>query len=227
MEENDLKKAYPEFKYFKDAFTQLNMATEIVLLGEDGKMRAIFNTESDFYRFEGKFSGNTEFIRWLQGKAIKININDLKPIAKCLKKNVSSYSYDDDYFTFKYLDAESGESENLILTDASDSELMKEKISEYDSIKSRYADFMKADIPNDRLNKEIFEVFVDDSGNVNFESGDKLLEMPTYNIDVIQKKNPEAKYSIEYSEKNDIGQRAVDIISESDNLSLRQLFITI
>ena len=60
------KLVYPEFKYFKNIYTQINIANEVYLSGEDDLVRLYFSKDSDFYLISGKITAETEFFKWLK-----------------------------------------------------------------------------------------------------------------------------------------------------------------
>lgn len=218
------KLVYPEFKYFKSIYTQINIANEVYLSGEDDLVRLYFSKDSDFYLISGKITAETEFCRWLKkyGKTIKASLEDLILIGKTLKKNAASIEYTENYFKFSIINSDSCETTDILFKEE---ELPKE-------LKSQIKNFSKKLSVEEELTESYFlddicTVYLDTSKKITQNrTSVKIIDIPTARIKSLIK---DSKKELLFSEIQENGQRFVAIKSSNEELQLEleQFFITI
>jgi len=107
---------YDEFKFFKDIYTRLNQASNIMLrynsdisdtdMNGTIPVKVLYKKDS-YYILNGEIHIESDFTRWINEyhKTIRLDINMVKAIKTCLKKNVIEAKASDDNlkFIFKFL----------------------------------------------------------------------------------------------------------------------------
>ena len=220
MEITDIKKVYPEFKFFKDIYTSINKAPAVVCHVNDGKLVFEFlgMNDAEFSLVYGKFTKiQTEFLKWLVSSdcTLQLNMDDVNLLAKCLKKNIQKITYDEENFSFYFLDKE-GNSNKINFTKSSPSKL--EKINKINSM-IKYSE----ELPEKFLSKDILVVYLKNNKITDDENYEKLLEIPSKKVESSLKNG---KYQISYSDRIGIS-KYVKISCENEILRLSQIFATV
>lgn len=220
MEITDIKKVYPEFKFFKDIYTSINKTPDIIFHANNGKItfELINGDDSQYSILYGSFlTISTEFLKWIITSDCKVTatLDDINILAKCLKKNAKTIMADDNTFTFNVI-TKDGESKSICFTKEKD--IPNLKVSNI--IKQlKYS----SELPNSFINKEILMVYLKDNKISDDENDEKLLEIPSKKV-LSSLKN--GKYTIKYSDRIGIS-KYVMISCTNESLCLNQIFATV
>ena len=211
------KLIYPDFKYFKSIYTQINMGNIIYLTGKNDYVELVYQRDSTFYILTGKLFGNIELFNWLKRtkNTIKTEIDKIVELGKeVLKKNVISIEYDDNTFIYNY-SLKDGTTVRREFSSCQPPEMKTIIYQKYFSLDSSF------------ISEDICEIFIDKNSNItNERTSDKLIEIPTNRILSLVK---DGTNSVFFTEKNQAGQRYVSIKSRNENLGVElcQEFLTI
>lgn len=214
----DIKQIYPIFKWFKDNYSILNKATQVLLCGHSDRVSLFYNQDSSYYLLYGEITVDNIFSNWLNNKKVILSLPDIVLLHKCLKKNAIQLKYDDDTFALQFSDKEEN-IHDVVLKNINETDI-------HDKSK-RVQSLMTTDIAFDssRLAVEIFTPY-ENNGDLVFkhqEGYEKLIEHPSKKFICTQK---EATYSISFSERYD-NIRYVAINSYTEKIKLMQIFATI
>ena len=215
---NDIKQTYPIFKWFKENYSILNKATQILLCGHPDKISLYYNKDSEYYLLYGEIVVDNVFSQWLNGKRVFLTLPDIVLLHKCLKKNVVNIDYDDDYFSLTFTNKEDL-THVIKLVDAGETDFCN-KTERILSILSTTISFDAT-----KLSSEILTPYEKD-GELVFthkEGYEKILEHPSKKFICTQK---DATYSLSFSDRYE-NIRYVAVNSYTEKIKLTQLFATI
>ena len=214
----DTKSVYNDFKYFKAIYTSLNKADTIKIFadGTSVKFQLLDYKDSEFSKLFGEFPVlSTNFMQWCLSskKSLKFPVAYFVKIAKTLKANVISLSFDDNSFTFNFLD------------DSNPSSITFSALP-YDDPSQKFFDMFTHtySLPNDFTSDDLCRIYLSDNVITKKSSKDKLLEIPTKKILSLVKDGVNSVYM---SDEKDGGSRYVGIYSENKNLKMTQVFLTV
>ena len=226
MKIEDSKLVYPEFKYFKNIYTKINLAEEIFFEGNENDVDLYFNTESSFAILYGKIEKQeTEFLKWLKDKTVKFKMADIIQIGKCLKKNAVSIEYDDTNFIFNFTDKDGVEIK--VSLENSQYEKLKEIKRKIQLVKQYDIKSGKIDLEKEDFQSDIFVIYNEEEKVSRKRTSDKIIEIPKERINSLLKDF--TNVNIQYSTKDNIGARYVILSSKNDefNLELSEMYKTI
>ena len=214
----DTKSVYNDFKYFKAIYTSLNKADTIKIFadGTSVKFQLLDYKDSEFSKLFGEFPVlSTNFMQWCLSskKSLKFPVAYFVKIAKTLKANVISLSFDDNSFTFNFLE------------DSNPSSITFSALP-YDDPSQKFFDMFTHtySLPNDFTSDDLCRIYLSDNVITKKSSKDKLLEIPTKKILSLVKDGVNSVYM---SDEKDGGSRYVGIYSENKNLKMTQVFLTV
>ena len=214
----DTKSVYNDFKYFKAIYTSLNKADTIKIFadGTSVKFQLLDYKDSEFSKLFGEFPVlSTNFMQWCLSskKSLKFPVAYFVKIAKTLKANVISLSFDDNSFTFNFLE------------DSNPSSITFSALP-YDDPSQKFFDMFTHtySLPNDFTSDDLCRIYLSDNVITKKSSKDKLLEIPTKKILSLVKDGVNSVYM---SDEKDGGSRYVGINSENKNLKMTQVFLTV
>lgn len=215
------KDAYNEFKLFKNLYTRIKISSKVYLIGEDNKVKIIFSKDN-FFILIGEITAESEFINWIKdGKKVVLNMDDVKELKSCLKKQVVSVEFNEDNVIFKFLEKENNNEKTIIFNADGFSDNVLNIVN---NINKSY-DFIEKPVLEEWVNSEIIKLFIDNGKITQTRTTDKLIEIPVSKVYSIQ---PNSKINIFYaSSRTKNGERYVKIESETDDLKLEQIFLTI
>lgn len=214
----DTKSVYNDFKYFKSIYTSLNKADTIRIFsdGTSVKFQLLDYKDSEFSKLFGEFPVlSTNFMQWCLSskKSLKFPVAYFVKIAKTLKANVVSLSFNDNSFAFNFME------------DSNPSSITFSALP-YDDPSQKFFDMFTRTyyLFNDFISDDLCRIYL--SGNVitKRSSKDKLLEIPTKKILSLVKDGVNSVY---VSDEKDGGSRYVGIASENKNLKMTQVFLTV
>ena len=214
----DTKSVYNDFKYFKSIYTSLNK-TDTIKIFSDGtsvKFQLLDYKDSEFSKLFGEFPVlSTNFMQWCLSskKSLKFPVAYFVKIAKTLKANVVSLSFDDNSFTFNF-------------TEDSNPSSITFSALPYDDPSQKFFDMFTHiySLPNDFTSDDLCRIYLSDNVITKKSSKDKLLEIPTKKILSLVKDGINSVYM---SDEKDGGSRYVGIYSENKNLKMTQVFLTV
>lgn len=214
----DTKSVYNDFKYFKAIYTSLNKADTIKIFanGTSVKFQLLDYKDSEFSKLFGEFPVlSTNFMQWCLSskKSLKFPVAYFVKIAKTLKANVVSLSFDDNSFTFNFLEDSNPSSITFSALPYDDP---SQKL--FDMFTHTYS------LPNDFTSDDLCRIYLSDNVITKKSSKDKLLEIPTKKILSLVKDGVNSVY---VSDEKDGGSRYVGIYSENKNLKMTQVFLTV
>ena len=214
----DTKSVYNDFKYFKAIYTSLNKADTIKIFadGTSVKFQLLDYKDSEFSKLFGEFPVlSTNFMQWCLSskKSLKFPVAYFVKIAKTLKANVVSLSFDDNSFTFNF-------------TEDSNPSSITFSALPYDDPSQKFFDMFTHtySLPNDFTSDDLCRIYLSDNIITKKSSKDKLLEIPTKKILSLVKDGINSVYM---SDEKDGGSRYVGIYSENKNLKMTQVFLTV
>ena len=214
----DTKSVYNDFKYFKAIYTSLNKADTIKIFsdGTSVKFQLLDYKDSEFSKLFGEFPVlSTNFMQWCLSskKSLKSPVAYFVKIAKTLKANVVSLSFDDNSFTFNFME------------DSNPSSITFSALP-YDDPSQKFFDMFTHtySLPNDFTSDDLCRIYLSDDIITKKSSKDKLLEIPTKKILSLVKDGINSVYM---SDEKDGGSRYVGIYSENKNLKMTQVFLTV
>jgi hypothetical protein len=211
----DIKTIYNDFKYFKSIYTQINIDSEAYLIGQKDYVELVYDRASSFYILTGKLFGDIELLKWLKtGKTIKVQIANLVDLGKVLKKNVISIQYDDNTFIYEYKAKDTEEIIKLEFTVCNPPSVTNIAYTNQFKLDKKF------------FESDICEIFNKDGKLTEERTSDKIIEIPTNRILSIVK---DGENTICFTNKNELGQRYVSIISLNNQLGIElcQEFLTI
>ena len=214
----DTKSVYNDFKYFKAIYTSLNKADTIKIFadGTSVKFQLLDYKDSEFSKLFGEFPVlSTNFMQWCLSskKSLKFPVAYFVKIAKTLKANVVSLSFDDNSFTFNFME------------DSNPSSITFSALPYNDPSQKFFDMFTYAySLPNDFTSDDLCRIYLSDNIITKKSSKDKLLEIPTKKILSLVKDGVNSVYM---SDEKDGGSRYVGINSENKNLKMMQVFLTV
>ena len=214
----DTKSVYNDFKYFKAIYTSLNKADTIKIFsdGTSVKFQLLDYKDSEFSKLFGEFPVlSTNFMQWCLSskKSLKFPVAYFVKLAKTLKANVVSLSFDDNSFTFNFLE------------DSNPSSITFSALPYDDPSQKLFDMFTHAySLPNDFTSDDLCRIYLSDNVITKKSSKDKLLEIPTQKILSLVKAGG---HSVYMSDEKDGGSRYVGINSENKNLKMTQVFLTV
>lgn len=214
----DTKAVYNDFKYFKSIYTSLNKADTVRIFsdGTSVKFQLLDYKDSEFSKLFGEFPVlSTNFMQWCLSskKSLKFPVAYFVKIAKTLKANVVSLSFDDNSFTFNFLE------------DSNPSSITFSALS-YDDPSQKFFDMFTHtySLPNDFTSDDLCRIYLLNDNITKKTSDNKLLEIPTKKILSLVKDGINSVYA---SDEKDGGSRYVGIASENKNLKMTQVFLTV
>lgn len=214
----DTKSVYNDFKYFKAIYTSLTKADTIKIFadGTSVKFQLLDYKDSEFSKLFGEFPVlSTNFMQWCLSskKSLKFPVAYFVKIAKTLKANVVSLSFDDNSFTFNFME------------DSNPSSITFSALP-YDDPSQKFFDMFTYtySLPNDFTSDDLCRIYLSDNVITKKSSKDKLLEIPTKKILSLVKDGVNSVYM---SDEKDGGSRYVGIYSENKNLKMAQVFLTV
>ena len=214
----DTKSVYNDFKYFKAIYTSLNKADTIKIFsdGTSVKFQLLDYKDSEFSKLFGEFPVlSTNFMQWCLSskKSLKFPVAYFVKIAKTLKANVVSLSFDDNSFTFNF-------------TEESNPSSITFSALSYDDPSQKFFDMFTHtySLPNDFTSDDLCRIYLSNNIITKKSSKDKLLEIPTKKILSLVKDGINSVYM---SDEKDGGSRYVGIYSENKNLKMTQVFLTV
>ena len=214
----DTKSVYNDFKYFKAIYTSLNKADTIKIFadGTSVKFQLLDYKDSEFSKLFGEFPVlSTNFMHWCLSskKSLKFPVAYFVKLAKTLKTNIVSLSFDDNSFTFNFLEDSNPSSITF-------------SVLPYDDPSQKFFDMFTYtySLPNDFTSDDLCRIYLSNNIITKKSSKDKLLEIPTKKILSLVK---DGINSIYMSDEKDGGSRYVGIYSENKNLKMTQVFLTV
>ena len=214
----DTKSVYNDFKYFKAIYTSLNKADTIKIFadGTSVKFQLLDYKDSEFSKLFGEFPVlSTNFMQWCLSskKSLKFPVAYFVKLAKTLKTNIVSLSFDDNSFTFNFLEDSNPSSITF-------------SVLPYDDPSQKFFDMFTYtySLPNDFTSDDLCRIYLSNNIITKKSSKDKLLEIPTKKILSLVK---DGINSIYMSDEKDGGSRYVGIYSENKNLKMTQVFLTV
>lgn len=223
--ETDAKVIYPEFKYFKNIYTTINIADSVTFFPYDHKIYMIFSKDSPYYILTGSLKQNSIFTKWIRTvNSVTMNLSQINILAKTLKKNAVEISFENEnFFKFTYLEKDSGNQTEIILNN--DTTFNKEDvINNY--INLNFTE--EHELSDSFINNEICIIYKNSEGKITSDrTKDKVIEIPSARIRSLIKNG---KNKVHICERNILkGSRLIVIESNNDdlNLTLRQVFNTI
>lgn len=214
----DTKSVYNDFKYFKAIYTSLNKADTIKIFsdGTSVKFQLLDYKDSEFSKLFGEFPVlSTNFMQWCLSskKSLKFPVAYFVKIAKTLKANVVSLSFDNNSFTFNF-------------TEDSNPSSITFSVLPYDDPSQKFFDMFTRtySLPNDFISDDLCRIYLSNNIITKKSSKDKLLEIPTKKILSLVKDGINSVYM---SDEKDGGSRYVGIYSENKNLKMTQVFLTV
>jgi len=213
------KEIYEVVKYFKEIYTSINNGSEILF--SNGKFYYQGSLYSLLYG-ELDMTETNPFKEWLKEKNTILNVKDIDSLRNCLKKNVVSLDITDTEFKLTYKDKE--ENEIVFLCSSIEvPESFQNVINKIDTIETKIDSTTVVDNLN-LENKDILELYLDNSVLSETRSSDKVIEIPVKRITSLLKNS---EFYINYSKKDSEGKRYVRLGSKNSLLSLNQIFATI
>jgi len=213
------KEIFEVVKYFKDIYTTINLKEEIYLVGRD-----FYYSSDPYFLIYGTLAEDDSnvFVKWLNDKRTTISISEINKLRECLKKNVVSMEFDDKEFKISYKDKEN--IKQYFLCENKENKKLESTVQKIKNIQS--ALITKAELDENLFNRDIFEVYIDDRGNlVETYTENKLIEIPVKKI-VSNQKGADSKY-VRFGPKDNLGKRYVELSSLSNKIELHQLYATI
>ena len=214
----DTKSVYNDFKYFKAIYTSLNKADTIKIFadGTSVKFQLLDYKDSEFSKLFGEFPVlSTNFMQWCLSskKSLKFPVAYFVKLAKTLKTNIVSLSFDDNSFTFNFAE------------DSNPSSITFSALP-YDDPSQKFFDMFTYtySLPNDFTSDDLCRIYLSNNIITKKSSKDKLLEIPTKKILSLVKDGINSVYM---SDEKDGGSRYVGINSENKNLKMMQVFLTV
>ena len=214
----DTKSVYNDFKYFKSIYTSLNKADTIKIFsdGTSVKFQLLDYRDSEFSKLFGEFPVlSTNFMQWCLSskKSLKFPVAYFVKIAKTLKANVVSLSFDDNSFTFNFLEASNPSSITFAALP-------------YEDPSQKFLDMFTQTyfLTNDFISDDLCRIYISNDKITKRYFDNKLLEIPTKKILSLVKDGVNSLY---VSDEKDGGSRYVGIHSENKNLKMTQVFLTV
>lgn len=202
------KEAYEIFKFFKDTYTKINCAEEVLIFSSLDILLSGCKNE-DFFILTGKILVENTLFRFLKANkySLRINVNDLGKIAKCLKKEINYIMISDNTVHFVFAD------NDIEINLLSDDNLNSDRIIKLNSIK-KVLPANKTLLTN--IDSEVITFFE------NNDLEKKVIEIPRSRVLSIQKN---CDVYIRYSTST--LPHYVGISSATPLLELEQIFATI
>lgn len=214
----DTKSVYNDFKYFKSIYTSLNKADTVRIFsdGTSVKFQLLDYKDSEFSKLFGEFPVlSTNFMQWCLSskKSLKFPVAYFVKIAKTLKANVVSLSFDDNSFTFNFMEDSNPSSITF-------------SVLPYDDPSQKFFDMFTHtySLPTDFTSDDLCRIYLLNDNITKKTSDNKLLEIPTKKILSLVKDGINFVYT---SDEKDGGSRYVGIASENKNLKMTQVFLTV
>jgi hypothetical protein len=217
-----IEKIFDEIKYFKTNYINLSKGSKIYFKGlADDDTEIIYennNEASQYYILNGKIKDSSIFSHWLVGKYTQLNLEDLIILKSCLKKNIQKIYFDDNKFVFYIL--KDGETIDITFINDNTIDTKFNKINKIEKCLTN-----STSLDSSYFISSTLDLYLKDNKITTDITDDKLIEISVDNILSLQKdmKNINLKYSTRYGSD----PVYVQISSESDDMVLKQTFLTI
>jgi hypothetical protein len=220
------KELFEVVKYFKSIYTTINFNNKdrVYLKGFNDHAKVYYDTESH-YLLHGKLfnDGNNEFLNWMNGKNIMLELNDVKAFRECLKKNVVELTTTETEFRFEYLNKEE-KTEFFVCSTANINNPYESVVDKIQSIDTMLSNTF--DVDGSYFTNEITKLYQDgDNGITNSRNENKIFEFPSKRLMSLQKDAD--KHQIRLSDIDDDEKRYIEITSSNSYISLSQIFAII
>lgn len=205
-----------EYKFFKNIYSQINIADSVSFIGKNNKVYLLFSRDSSFYILSGEIDANIEFLKWIKehNYTITMSLVQINTLSKLLKKNIVGAEYDEDKFVFKYL-LEDCEFEYTCTND----EELKE-IKDYNLI-------YEFKLIEDDLNKDVLEIYLSDGQATREQTNEKLIEIATTKTSIKSLLKSVKDTEGKGKEKQDIERIPENYLLYSDLNEYNQRYISI
>jgi len=167
------KEIFEVIKYFKNIYTSINNGSYILFTNN----RFVYqNTQYSLLYGQLDHTETNPFKEWSKNKTFLVQIEDINILRSCLKKNIISLDITENEFKLIYKNKE--EVEMIFL--CSVIETPREFIDIIEKINNIEKQIYKTETLDGSIlnNKEILELYLDDSKLVETRTKDKVIEIP-------------------------------------------------
>jgi hypothetical protein len=226
MTEKDI---FEVVKYFKSIYSVLNInIQDDIYISGNGDHINIYYKPNKFFLIYGKIKNvkSNEFLNWISGKNILLNISSIFELKECLKKNVISLEKDNNNFNIKYRDKNNLE-KNFICSNLNDTPIeFNNLINKIILLNKEFGKELLLD--SSLFKNEITELYYSGSSdlNENTDQLDKIFELPSRRILSLLK--DATTYSMRITDETTMDtKKFIEISSSNDLIKLSQIFAII